>query len=256
MKRFLALYAPLALFLWMLLPISVQALSVSPMSLYIDPTDSGAYRTVIARNTSDQTIALETFVEARVVGADGQLRLDRNEEDFLVFPPLATLAPGASQAFRVQWIGDLGPRPSAVYYVTVFKLPIKLNNGNTASASADQTSMSLKLGYAFKVSVGVAPRGSKPNLTAQALGPGVRLPDGRPTISVRFTNDGRGYTQLSNFSYAVTKPGGQNYTTAFDDWADRAGTSLFPAGHARVVDIPVPDASWISGVVVDPRPTR
>ncbi len=253
MKRFLTGYALPALFFWAILPVAAQALSVSPMSLYIDPTDGGAYRTVVARNTSDQTIALETFVEGRAVGPDGQLRLDRNDEDFLVFPPLATLAPGASQAFRVQWIGDLDSSPSAVYYVTVFKLPIALDGGEEA---ADQTRLSLKLGYAFKISVGVAPRGSKPNLTAEPLGPGARLADGRPTVSVRFVNDGQGYTQLSDFSYIVTKPDGQSYTTVFEDWADRAGTSLFPSGHTRVVDLPVPDASWTSGVLVDPRPAR
>jgi len=113
---------------------SAQAMSVSPMSLRLNP-NSSASDTVVVRNTTSERIAIEVFVERRNFDQDGAQSLERTEDDILVFPPLANIAPGASQAFRVQFIGDpaekAGPRQE------------------------DESRVLLRLAYAFKVAVRV-----------------------------------------------------------------------------------------------------
>ncbi len=40
------------------------------------------------------------------IGPQGELGYEPAEEDFIVYPPQATIPKGGAQIFRVQWIGD------------------------------------------------------------------------------------------------------------------------------------------------------
>lgn len=234
------------------------ALSVSPMSLRIDPSQGSGYSTVVAKNTSDKTVALEIYVERRDVDSAGNLVITRSDDDIIVFPPLASVAPGASQAFRIQWIGEAGAQAAGNFYVTVYKLPVDLEQAkaNAGPRVADESRILLRLGYAFRVAVAVVPASARSNLRATIIGPGRTLSDGRPSLAVQFVNDGTGYAHLRQYEYLLSRPDGQRIATSFAQWGEQAGTSLFPVGHARTVNIPVPEVSWTSGVTLDVRPTR
>ena len=126
------------------------------MSLRLNP-NSSASDTVVVRNTTSERIAIEVFVERRNFDQDGAQSLERTEDDILVFPPLANIAPGASQAFRVQFIGDPPVGNDKGYFVTILRLPIDLEAAaeKAGPRQEDESRVLLRLAYAFKVAVRV-----------------------------------------------------------------------------------------------------
>jgi len=149
--------APLLALALVVLPVPLMALSVSPMGVYLEPASGTTYTTVTAVNQSDRPVVIETYSERRMPDGAGGETLVPADDEFIVFPPIRSIPPGASQAFRIQWIGD--PRPAAMqrYYVTIAQLPVSVDEAEKArpTAAAGKASVMLRLGYAFRVSVTV-----------------------------------------------------------------------------------------------------
>ena len=51
--------------------------------------------------------------------------LQGGEEEFLVLPPQALIRPGASQVFRLQWVGEPMLQESASFMLFVSQVPVK-----------------------------------------------------------------------------------------------------------------------------------
>ncbi|TAJ43443.1 MAG: hypothetical protein EPO54_07770, partial [Brevundimonas sp.] len=86
--------------------IPATALNVQPV--IIDLLSSGRRTSTVLtlQNTFSTTVPVE-LTARRLDVVDGELReTDVEAEDLLVFPAQATVEPGQSQAFRIQWVGD------------------------------------------------------------------------------------------------------------------------------------------------------
>jgi len=243
----------LFLTLLVLLPMRAVALEVSPLAVRLDPVSGQSYATLTARNTLNQPVAIETYAEARSIDEMGNQTIRPEEQNFIVFPPQVRLAPGASQSFRVQWVGPVTPDMSDNYYAVVRRLPVPFNDAGGAAPS--EARIQLSLGYAFKIAVGVVANNAQPALSIATTGPS-GLATGGAALGVTISNSGRGYGVLTQFEFTVTKSTGETYTTNFRDWGDQAGISILPAGQRRIAKMPVPDPSWSSGVTVSLRKTR
>ncbi len=84
------------------------ALVVSPMSYQLGVDGDGASVTLRVENRFSTPVAIEISVGERVLDGNGQEILNAADNDFTVFPPLATIEPGAVQAIRIKYVGDSG----------------------------------------------------------------------------------------------------------------------------------------------------
>ncbi|MFO1113880.1 MAG: fimbria/pilus periplasmic chaperone [Rhodospirillales bacterium] len=103
--------------------------------------------TITVVNTGATTLPVEVNVSRLDLGENGELGLTPDDEDFLVFPPQAMLAPGASQVFRLQWAGEPDLGASRSYALMVNQIPVDSQNGGTV----------LELVYSVVVYVNVSP---------------------------------------------------------------------------------------------------
>ncbi len=131
-----------------------EAMSVSPVQVEMTSAGSASRGQVTVRNTSDKPLPVETSLQGLQLDAKGARKLSPAGEDFLVFPPQAMIPAGATQVFRLQWVGDPALAKGKSYMFTVSEVPVKLPKG--------QNNVQIVMG--FGVVIDVAAAGVTPSL--------------------------------------------------------------------------------------------
>jgi P pilus assembly chaperone PapD len=158
---------------------------------------------MVGRNTGGQIRVENTGtnplpVEIRLVEAD--LRLDtvkasdRLTDDLVSIPSQAIIPPGATQAFRIQYVGDPEAPTSRHYYAEVAQLPVEVPGGQST----------IQVLYNFQAMVNVASAvGGAPALSIESA----EIVPATATVAARiaFTvhNAGQNYGYISNNSVTL-----------------------------------------------------
>lgn len=132
------------------------AMSVSPVLVDMKPGGRDAVSQIRVINTGAQPLPVELAVQVASLNSNGEVESKPAEdEDLLIFPPQALIAPGATQVFRLQWAGDPEIDKSRTYLVSVAQQPVELPEGTSG----------IQLLYDFQVAVNIAPMSGAPALT-------------------------------------------------------------------------------------------
>ena len=131
------------------------AMTVQPVVIDLQTSGRSMSQVVTVENTFANPLPVELTVQELELTADGVKQTGKDNGDLLVFPPQALIAPGQTQTFRVQYVGDPDLKRSRHYYITVAQLPVKLPQGQSA----------IQILYNFQVLVSVEPQGLKPAIT-------------------------------------------------------------------------------------------
>lgn len=83
----------------------VQAFDVNPVVSVIEIPGDGAGITLTLRNPRKEALPVSFEIVERRINEDGSESTQPADDQFVIFPPQAVVAPGKSQAIRVQWIG-------------------------------------------------------------------------------------------------------------------------------------------------------
>lgn len=161
-------------------PLPALAHEVTPMRLELVPTAGQRSGVVSVRNTRDKELPFEVVVLRRLTAPDGSETLEPADDDFIIFPPQALVASGASQAVRFEYVGDPDLTESRVYILDVREVPVTPPNFS-----------GILTVYNFGVAVYVKPAGASDDLD---VGP-VSREDGRLNVEVR--NLGNDFAVLS-----------------------------------------------------------
>ena len=128
------------------------AMSVSPIVIDLSVTGRNARNQISVINTLTYDLPVEINVSEVYVDENGVTSTkDVGEDNFMIFPPQALIKPGATQVFRVQWVGEPIDE-SKSYIFSVAQLPVELDKGVSG----------IQLLYNFQVVVNVAPLQGKP----------------------------------------------------------------------------------------------
>ena len=100
------------------------AYEVEPMRLILDLGSNRTSTVISITNTRDTRLPVEIVMKRRIVNADGSQEFVAADEDFSVFPPLALIEPGESQAVRLSYIGDPALADSRAYVAEVQEVPV------------------------------------------------------------------------------------------------------------------------------------
>jgi fimbrial chaperone protein len=186
-KSIAAFFAFLCALLPGALPTIAAAMTVQPVIVDLSPSGRKGTALVSVENTSTDPLPVELRIAEAVLDTNGVSVSPRASEDLLIFPPQAIIAPGATQSFRIQYIGEPEMARSRHYYVTVAQLPVQLPEGTSA----------IQIVYNFNVIVSVAAPGQTASISAVS-GEIVKTAEGKPVAAFTVANTGLNYDYLIN----------------------------------------------------------
>ena len=143
-------------------------MSVTPIQVEMTSTGGAGRSQVTVTNDSNEPLPVEVAIEKLSLEEDGDRKLTKAGDNFLVFPPQAMIAPGSSQVFRLQWVGEPMIAASESYLLSVNQVPVKMPAGKSA----------VQIVMSFGVIINVAPPQGSPE-------PRRRLDRGRGGQEVR-----------------------------------------------------------------------
>lgn len=174
---------PLALsLLGLLATYSAAAFEVQPMRHSLFPSGGQNTSLLTVKNTRSKALPVEIVVEKRTFGEDSVQTLVDAENDFVVFPFQALIEPGASQAFRFQYVGDQVLAEEAAYSIHVREVPVDLEEGFTG----------LRYIYSFGVAVYIESQDLESQLTVGTVTRDENI------LNITLENSGNSFARLTN----------------------------------------------------------
>ncbi len=125
------------------------ALNVQPLALDMVAVGSHAHEVIQVINDTASPMPVEVAVKKLDIAIDGKTIESAAGDEFLIFPPQAVVPAGATQSFRVQWVGEPNIQKSQSYMFSVNQLPVKRKAGESG----------VQIVFNFGVIVSVAPAG-------------------------------------------------------------------------------------------------
>lgn len=224
---------------------AAQALTVSPVQVEMNSAGGKARATVTVVNNSTAPMPIEAVVQRMTLDENGKAQTSKAGDEFLVMPPQAMIAPGATQNFRIQWLGEPMLAASQSFFIFFNQVPVK----QPAGKSAVQIVMSMG------VMVNVAPPQGQPGLNVVTTGVTTGAKGKRhPTITVQNPSNVHALLpeaniKLSSGSWSQTVPPGL--------LSETIGSGLVQPGKQRrfilPVDLPANVSSVQASVHMTPR---
>ena len=212
---------------------AAHAMTVQPVVIDLQTAGRQMSQTITVENTFATPLPVELTVQELDLTTEGVKQTGKDPGDLLVFPPQTIIAPGQTQTFRVQYVGDPALAKSKHYYVTVAQLPIKLPEGQSA----------IQILYNFQVLISVAPLGVKPKIEVQSAEatPGA---GGKTYATVTMVNQSPAHGYLSNGHLRIVekdKSGAQVFSKSLSgaEIQQTMGFGLIGGGQTRRVAVPV-----------------
>jgi P pilus assembly chaperone PapD len=216
------------------------AMSAYPLVLELQSAGRAMSGTLRVTNDGVTPMPVEFKISRIEINEDGTSASTPAEKEFIVFPPLATVQPGKTQAIRVQWAGNAQLEKSQSYIFSINQLPIKF----------PETKSGMQLIFNFAVVVDVAPVGATAtlNLVSSEVfkdSSGER----RPRITVE--NKGNRHVSLGDASIAL-RGGSWTKTITGPEIKQMMGVALVQPGKRRRFTIPIavpPEVTALSAQV-------
>lgn len=206
----------------------VKALTVSPTQVEMTAAGQRGRAQVTVTNDGAQPIPIEIALQQMALDEAGERKLSKAEDNFLILPPQAVIGPGATQVFRIQWVGDPDLAESQSYMLTVNQIPVKLPAGKSG----------VQIVMSFGVNVNVAPVRGSPQL--RLVGTGIAIDKSgarRPTITVE--NPSKVHALLPQATIALSGGRGWTRTLSSAELNQRIGIGLVQPGKRRKFTLPV-----------------
>jgi P pilus assembly chaperone PapD len=219
---------------------SASAMSVEPMVLDLSTLGKEARQTCKVTNDGTSPLPVEISVSRLELDADGKQTVTPDDTNFLIYPAQAMIAPGASQIFRVQWIGDPELSQSQSYRFSVSQVPVKLPEGQSG----------IQIVMNFGVTVNVAPADGTSEIVVLGVEPTTDK-NGKRVAALRVKNPGNMHAYLQNAEIRLSG-GGWSAEMKPGHIAQTLGLGMVQPGKERrfILPIEVPEhVSLISASV-------
>ncbi len=134
--------------------VPANAFNVQPLALDMVAIGTNSRSAIQVVNDGAQPVPVEVVIKKLDISLDGKNSESPAQDEFLVFPPQAVVPPGATQSFRIQWVGAPDLKNSQTYMIFVNQLPVKLKPGKSG----------VQMVFNFGVIANVAPAGAQSGL--------------------------------------------------------------------------------------------
>ncbi len=205
-----------------------NALNVQPLALEMVAIGAKARSVIQVVNDGAQPLPVEVAVKKVEISADGKTSETAAGDDFLVFPPQAVVPPGATQSFRIQWVGAPDLAKSQTYLFYVNQLPVKMKPGESG----------VQMVFSFGVIVSVAPAGAQ---SAMKLVGAEAGSDGKKRgAAITVENPSNMYAYFSDAKLTL-ESGGWRKVLNPGELRQKVGYSVIQPGKRRRVLVPLDD---------------
>ena len=196
------------------------ALHVEPLVLDMVSVGQHARGVIQVVNDSAKPLPVELVTKKLDIETDGKSVTSPADKDFLVFPPQATVPPGATQSFRVQWVGEPNIKKSQSYMFSVNQLPVRLKAGDSG----------VQMVFNFGVIVNVAPPGVQSAL--KLVSTEAATEGGKRGAAITVENPSEMYSYLSE-AKLVLESGSWRKTLSGPEFKDAVGYGVVQPGKRR-----------------------
>ena len=204
----------------LLCALEALAYRVQPMSYDLAPSGAGTQQTLRIENTRDFPLTLEILAYSIDFDETGAETYESAEDDFLIFPPQMIIEPGASQAVRVQYVGDPALEVSKSYRIRVEQIPVNVTGGGSGA---------IGMAVSFSTLANIVPNNEAPTLTVVDVS--ASETDGM--WSVTMENEGDRYARLSRTTWNIA--GSAVTSEETKTWYDG---NIVPPKSRRTIEIP------------------
>lgn len=217
-----------------------SAMSVSPMSVEMGPTGAEARETLEVSNTGSQPLPVEVLFEKLAYGPDGTPGIVAADDEVVIFPPQAMIAPGRAQTFRLQYAGDPAEAKAGVYFVTFKRMTLDETN--------PQENVVIKLKLQFRVTIFLKSGSGAPDIqVVSAVGKTTNEGAG---VELTLRNDGADLGYLSNADVSLSGNGGSEAINSYEVLR-RSGHGVILPGKTRKIFITTEKAQFNGPVSAD-----
>ena len=219
-------------------PVRALALGMSPM--YMELAAGGKTSAQFQfSNPSQTSAAVEIKIETLTYDEAGNRRTTPDGGNLIVVPPVAVVAPGSTQTFRVQWVGSANIARSQTFLITARQLPVKLPQDGGSR---------IQMVQAFGALLTVAPVDGTSHLQLVSSQP-THL-QGKPAVALTVENPGNAHALISN---SMLRVGHQTYSP--ESMRARVGFGIVEPGKRRRFVVPI-DQPASGAVLLDYRQPR
>ncbi len=224
------------------------AMTVTPMQIEMTSTGRASRGTITVVNDSDRALPVELIVKKALLDENGVPGTSAAGDEFLVMPPQALIAPGATQNFRIQWLGEPLLEKSESFFIYINQIPVKLS----------RKASNVQLVFSMGVMVNVAPPRGMPALDVVASSI-VTDKQGRRRPSIIVENPANVHALLPQSIIRVSGAGWSE-TISGGELAQKVGIGLVQPGHRRrfvlPIILPANVASVQCSLEFSPKPER
>lgn len=220
-------FAAYLLFLFCGVPSSL-AMTVTPMQIEMSSTGRLSRGVITVVNDSALPLPVEIVVKKANLDPRGVPHLSNAGDEFLVMPPQALIPPGATQNFRLQWLGEPLLEKSESFFLYVNQIPVKLSGSRH----------DVQLVFSVGVMVNVAPPRGQPALNV--VGNSIVTDKGGRRYPAITVENPTNVHALFPQSVVQVSSGSWSDTISSGELAQFIGIGLVQPGHRRRFVLPVP----------------
>jgi P pilus assembly chaperone PapD len=217
------------------------ALLVQPIVIELHSTGTKTGGDITVTNDRREPVTVEITVNDLAVPESGDpVVTPETGDDFLIFPPQATIQPGHTQVIRIRWIGDPTIPESKLYMFATTELPIDKIAGTGVQIVYSIQSLVTVTNPATKSDLHVADVARDFGVVVEKPGqPGVK----KPGLSLTFANEGNAVDLLSHYQLKLQVPGAHPWTKTIQpgEIVTSVGLGLVPPNGRRKLFVAVPD---------------
>lgn len=211
----------------------IPAMAMSAMPLVLDLTTTGSknHGQISVVNDASKPLPVEIVISRIELDEKGDMTPKPAGDEFLIFPAQALVAPGATQSFGVQWVGDPQIPAAQSYVFSVNQVPVKMPDGKSG----------VQVVFNFATIVNIDPVTGKADINLVKAGIGKdEKGKRRPELTVK--NPGNLHAKLTD---ATIKLSGSSWSQTLtpEQLRQILGVGLIQPGKTRrfILPIDVPD---------------
>ncbi len=211
----------------LLVPVaSAKAMSVTP--IVIDMSTAGNTRTaqISVVNDGAKPLPVEIVVSQIELDEKGEMTSKAAGDEFLIFPPQAMVPAGATQNFRIQWVGDPAIKTSQSYIFSVNQVPVKMPEGKSG----------VQVVFNFATIVNISPPGGSSSISLVSTGVG-KDDKGKTRPEVTVKNPGNVHAKLTEATIKLSA-GSWSETLTPEKLRQSMGVGLVQPGKTRKFMLP------------------
>ena len=202
---------------------TAKAYQVSPMIYDLKPTGAGATTTIRVQNDADKPITIELVAERRDFDETGKESRVPADNEFVLFPPLAVVPAGKTQAVRIQYVGKAALNQSVMYVITVKQVPVVLPTTGPSG---------VQFVFNFGTLANIVPDGAKADVQVTSV-----TPAAGGAYQLRLHNAGNKYANLS-LGGIILSSGAKSVPITGGAWRQALGASWLLPGKDRLITVP------------------